>query len=82
MKLQAYRYTSPEATFLVFPDNGRWGLSINDRFVADYETPEDAAYDVSAQNTGDTSWDALEDVDVPEQLQDWVLIPYNPAMAE
>lgn len=74
--MNAYRYVSPDSTFVIFPNNGWWGLMINDEKYSDYASPEEAAYDVSAQNTGNTSWDYLENVDAPASLSDWEVIEY------
>lgn len=76
--MKAYRLTMPSASFVIYPKNGWWGLMINGEKVDDYATPEAAAYDVGAQNTGYTGWDLLEDVDAPESLQDWDTFPFEP----
>ena len=75
--MHAYRYTSPDSTFVIYPNNGWWGLMINGEKYSDYASPEEAAYDVSAQNTGNSSWDALENVDAPDALSMWETIAYE-----
>lgn len=69
--MTAYRYAIPEASFVIYPDNGWWGLSINGNKFGEYASPESAAYDVSVQNTGCEDWDSLEDVEVPDVLSSW-----------
>lgn len=75
--MKAYRYSSPDSTFVIYPNNGWWGLMINGEKYNDYASPQEAAYDVSAQNTENTSWDSLENVeDTPESLDDWEPIDF------
>lgn len=78
--MKAYRYITPEASFEIYPDNGWWRLMVNGSNTNQYATPEEAAEDVAAQNTGNTSWDSLEDVDAPPTLHDWDLFDFDPAM--
>lgn len=80
-KMKAYRYISPDSSFVIYPGNGWWSLSINGEKLNDYASPEDAAYDVSAQNTGNTAWDLLEDVDAPDSLDAWESFDYDPQEA-
>lgn len=76
--MKAYRYTTPEADFLIYPDNGFWGLIVNGSRRGEYASPDDAVADVAAQNTGDTGWDLMEDVDAPELLQNWLEVEIDP----
>lgn len=76
--MTAYRYTIPEASFVIYPGNGWWELSINGNKWDEYASAEAAAYDVSAQNTGYSAWDSLEDVEVPQALEDWEAFSFHP----
>lgn len=73
----AYRYQSPESSFMIYPHNGWWGLMINGEKYNDYASPEDAADDVNAQNTGCTAWDSLENAEAPESLAEWDRAPFQ-----
>lgn len=80
--MYAYRYMIPDSSFIIYPNNGQWGLKINGTFVNDYSTAEAAAYDVASQNTGYVQWDLLEDVDAPASLSEWDAFAYEGSVGE
>lgn len=66
-----YRFDGPDGALRIAYTSGGWDLYVYDVFVGAYSSPEDAADDVAAHNTGSPAWDDDADADYPETLADW-----------
>ncbi|MFP3912987.1 MAG: hypothetical protein ACLFUT_13005 [Desulfobacteraceae bacterium] len=69
-----FRYQTAFGTFWIKPDSNREGpylLGFEDIPIGNYATPEEAAQDVYAQNTGWERWDSLMEISGPEHIGQW-----------
>ncbi len=69
-----FRYQTAFGTFWIKPHPNRpdqYLLGFDDIPVGTYATPEEAAQDVYAQNTGWERWDTLMEISGPEHIGEW-----------
>ncbi len=57
--------------FRIKPNNGRWGLFIENELLGGYISAIQAADDVAQHATGYDDWD-ISDIDAPEDLSEWI----------
>ncbi len=70
-----FRYKSPVGAFSIRPTmSGRWLLSVDDRELASFASPQAAADAVSSRMTGHPDWDCLFKDNVPLDLDDWEIV--------
>lgn len=69
--MATYRYDGPDGQMTLKLRDGAWHLTLFGQEVGIYTSPEDAAADVAAHNTGNELWDEMTDADAPETLDDW-----------